>query len=259
MNEENITPDYILKLLQSDNPGDIRNFIKENGVGWTGYEKCTLLMVACDIGLPGAAKVTVECGVDINQPDCYGNAPLHQAVECEYNEIANYLIDQGVDVNLRNTSGETPLIIACQGITNLPIAKRLVEADAKVNVVDESGSTALYSACVMEDEELVNYLLEKGADPNIGQDHEGDTALMHLPPLPIAKVLVEAGANIYAENRDGETVLSREARSVDREDTYEYLKKIAEDRIVSLRSLCMNSIYAKCIPHNHVPQAFFDR
>jgi len=53
--------------------------------------------------------------------------------------------------------------------------------------------------------ELINYLLEKGADVNI-QDPEGDSPLFVCETVDIVKMLVEAGADAKHVNENEMTV-----------------------------------------------------
>ena len=58
-------------------------------------------------------KVLADNGVDFNELDSYGNAPIHVAAGEYHNVlIIEYLLNHGADVNAKNNDGETPLDIA---------------------------------------------------------------------------------------------------------------------------------------------------
>jgi ankyrin repeat protein len=59
-----------------------------------------------------ACKLAVEVGVPVNAANRNGQTALHGAAYFEMNELAQFLLDHGANVNARNVSGETPLTIA---------------------------------------------------------------------------------------------------------------------------------------------------
>jgi len=75
-----------------------------------------------------------------------------------------------VDVNVRETNGDTPLIIACQ-TGKAEIAQLLLDHHADPNLICECGNTALYVATFSYGRhrsiELIESLLEHGANPNV--------------------------------------------------------------------------------------------
>lgn len=89
----------------------------------------------------------VSDGADVNVFDSLGKTPLHYAVEREWLEIAQYLIEQGADVNARHESsiGNTPLGEVA-GTCSLRIAKLLVEAGADPAIPGWMQLTALHRA-----------------------------------------------------------------------------------------------------------------
>ena len=59
------------------------------------------------------------------------------------------------------------------------IVKSLISAGADVNAKDERGTTALMRASYSGYTQLVNYLLENGADKEL-LDHEGNKAVHYV-------------------------------------------------------------------------------
>ena len=54
--------------------------------------------------------------VDTNSRDIYGRSSLHYAAANGNVELAKLLIDNGINPNILNNAGETPLMKACQFI-----------------------------------------------------------------------------------------------------------------------------------------------
>lgn len=86
------------------------------------------------------------------------------------------LLRRGVDVNTRNTLGETPLHSA-MGLTNEPFrqiekVEMLLDAGADIHARDKYGKTVLFKATMGHNpqRDWVMYFLEKGVDPRVKND-----------------------------------------------------------------------------------------
>ncbi len=97
-----------------------------------------------------------------------GFTPLGLACYFGHYEIARYLVLKGADVNLPSNNGFRvfPLHSAVAG-NYTTIARMLIENNAKVNVKQQAGATALHSAAQNGNIDLLIMLLEHGADVNI--------------------------------------------------------------------------------------------
>lgn len=99
-------------------------------------------------------------------------------------------------VNYRGFSGETALIIATRQ-RNLSWVRYLIDKGADSNIGDKQGDTALIIASRMGFEEAVESMLAKRGDPN-ATNRMGETALIaavqQRQPRVVRKLL-EAGAN----------------------------------------------------------------
>lgn len=121
------------------------------------------------------------------------------------------LLEGGVDINIRNTNGETALRIASMN-NDLPVARFLLEKGADPNMADLSGRSPLSRAAGQGFNALLKLLL---ATPGIdvdAQKKDGDTALrlaVSNNQLESTRLLLEAGANPNIQNGDGNTPLIR--------------------------------------------------
>ena len=101
-----------------------------------------------------------------------------------------------------------PLIVAASD-SDMASAKRLVEGGADVNQVGKRGSYPLLQA-VGRSEEMVRYLLSKGATPNRpkgGFNAPICVALLADNPMKFSSILIEAGAKLDIVCHNGQTPL----------------------------------------------------
>ncbi len=103
------------------------------------------------------------------------SASLHRAaLEGDLPAIRRH-IEDGTNLNARDPSGASPLIIAAT-FGQTEVARALIEAGADVNQQNSDGSTALHTAALFCRTEIVQALLDAGADKDI-KTSTGSTAL----------------------------------------------------------------------------------
>jgi len=139
------------------------------------------------------------------------NPPSGQPLPAPASEIMSLLLSSGAEVNLGGQWGHTALMEA----NTAAKVRLLVAHQAQVNAKDQEGQTALMHAVDRGDVEVVEALLETGADAAV-RDAKGATALLHafLEPqrLEAGRVLLRAGVGeVNATNENGETALMRAA------------------------------------------------
>lgn len=101
------------------------------------------------------------------------------------------------------------LFLLAAGDGDIPGLGRSIDGGVDINTRDRFGRTALMEAVRNGYGEVVRFLIQKGADPEIFNS-EGDNALLIAAGKgsdELARVLVDAGAGIDAANRYGYTPL----------------------------------------------------
>lgn len=121
------------------------------------------------------AKKAVEQGVDIDIQDQSGRTPLMLAAYNGHSDMIRYLLEKGADLSESDNQGRTPLIFASSGPYPETV-KLLLENDADPNKTDKAeGWSALMWAAAEGNEQVVRVLLEHGADPTL-RDKDDETA-----------------------------------------------------------------------------------
>ncbi|XP_065843784.1 uncharacterized protein [Oscarella lobularis] len=113
---------------------------------------------------------------DVSAEDKEGNTPLLVALDKEFRNIAEKLVDSGAAVTGSNRDGLTPLHLSCRNGYNR-LTKKLIELGAivEVNEKNREGKTPLHFA-LMSDVSLAKDLLDFGANMYV-RDSKGDTPL----------------------------------------------------------------------------------
>ncbi len=79
----------------------------------------------------------IAAGLDINSPFPNGNPPLHEACEQSDMAVIRLLVEQGADIDARDSMGQTPMFRVKMFMTE--ILTYLVEQGADMNAKDKSG------------------------------------------------------------------------------------------------------------------------
>jgi ankyrin repeat protein len=157
------------KEILMDNPGSIIG----RRYGSSFYEGWTMLHSACNYNLLECIKTILDDGDDVNARTAVGFTPLYIACQDPRTlECAKLLIAAGADTNIISNNGWGPLHTACAHGVSADYIKLLLSAGANINAQSEEGCTPLHIACQFRRIQIVQTLLEAGADPSIRNDED---------------------------------------------------------------------------------------
>lgn len=163
---------------------------------------------AAEHGHEKALKLFLEAGVDVNLRNHFGWTPLMVSTFMGSEEAATLLINTGANVSVFDRRGYTPLHWAAQrGYAK--VVALLLQKGAYVNVKSKKGLTPLLQAAALGRADVVAILLSRGANANMG-DNERWTPLHKAVAnghLEVIRLLKEAHADPYAEHVSGATPL----------------------------------------------------
>jgi len=152
----------------------------------------------------------------------------------EWVELFDYFETKGYPFDKKNSSGTTPLMVACEA-SNIEAVAALITKGANVNNVNSSGLTPLLKAVKVDNLTTVGMLLEAGADIDKTQKNSGKSALelaVTSGNTEMVKLLKRSGANmlVACEGKNNPFFI--------KSDTY---GKIDFDKILSLLELAADS------------------
>ncbi len=148
-------------------------------------------------------KDLLKAGVTPNAIDSKGNPMLIVAIRDKSMKVIDFLLaNPGINANLANKSGETPLMIASiEG--ELPVVKTLV-LDKKVDV-NKTGWTPLHYACSTGRLDVAQFLIANGAKVNALSPSETTPLMMAVSSGndELIKLLLDKGADLQMRNHEG--------------------------------------------------------
>ncbi|PIN26606.1 26S proteasome regulatory complex, subunit PSMD10 [Handroanthus impetiginosus] len=148
------------------------------------------------------AKYLIDCGADPSIPSELGTTALHHAAGIGDIELLKFLLNKGVNVDLQSDAG-TPLVWAA-GHAQQDSVKLLLEHNADPNVKNDDDVTPLISAVAAGSLPCLELLIKAGAEVNVTA---GGATPLHIAAdggsPEIINCLLQAGADPNAADEDG--------------------------------------------------------
>ncbi|WP_194766885.1 ankyrin repeat domain-containing protein [Tamlana sp. I1] len=180
-------------------------------------------------------------GLTLNDVDEDGNGVFNYAAKSGNKEMVALLLDKNVPYKTLNKKGENALFLATRGSrrsqNSLEYLKYLEGLGLEANLTNSEGQTPLFNlASGNKDLETIKYFLSKGIDVN-QVDAAGDNALIRASgrnSLEIIELLASKTKNINHTNKDGRSALINAINNTPKVVSY-LLRKGADVQVVDAK------------------------
>ncbi|CAL2077976.1 ANK_REP_REGION domain-containing protein [Tenacibaculum sp. 190524A05c] len=162
----------------------------------------------------------VSKGLKLTDTDYKGNGAVNYAAKKGNRTIIDLLIKRGLPFKELNKNGGNAMIMATQGgrrgYNSLEFFKYLEGLGVQANIRNKQGLTPLHNLGYSnKDIETIQYFIQKGTDVN-SKNEEGNTALMNASSrnsLAVIKLLRKHTKDINEVNTKGQSALTRAMRN----------------------------------------------
>lgn len=141
-------------------------------------------------------KLYIRSGANVDAMGKMGVSPLCAAAQTGNYDAVSVLLDANANIFQKNASnGLTPVFCSIEG-NNIEILEKFLEEGVSIRTRTEQGLSMVQYASLLGREQMLSYLLSKGADPNM-QNIYGQTALHYAVTQDnsyILNILLSAGA-----------------------------------------------------------------
>ncbi|MCL2144009.1 MAG: ankyrin repeat domain-containing protein [Endomicrobia bacterium] len=206
----------IFRIVKEGDLQKIKAAVNADNINMTDKEGNSVLQTAADAGASGAVLTyLLETEKKAGGSDIFKLLESRERAEDFKDKIKEAAASGGI--NTRDNKGDTPLLIAVQGLEDAEIIDILIQAGADVNI---TGSYGIMPLVMTADPQIVELLIKAGADLN-EKTANGMTPLMSaasiIPAQPEKiKMLLDAGADAALKDAAGNTALSFAERAGDK-------------------------------------------
>ncbi|MFC1522725.1 ankyrin repeat domain-containing protein [Elusimicrobiota bacterium] len=240
--------DTVLTLAARNGYVDIVSILIANGADVNKVMEhaggTSALMSASSYGHTDTAELLLAKGADVEAGDNDGHTALMYASAYGHTNTAKLLLAKGADMEARDNDGYTALMF---GVHNghTDTAELLLAKGADVEARNNNGDTALIVAATLYyNANMIKLLIAKGADVNAVNPKNGRTALLEVAGAtegcsPVAKALIDVGADVNARDYLGRTALTIACQSKNLSTAYLLLEAGAKhDRPKDCKPCC---------------------
>jgi uncharacterized protein len=156
-----------------------------------------------------AVRALLNRRAGVNVPQVDGMTALHWATYHDELDMADVLVRAGANVNAASRYGVTPLSLACTN-GNTALVELLLKAGADANAALPGGEAPLMTAARTGRLGPVKALLARGAAVDATEERRGQTALMWAAAeghADVVQALIDAGADFRTSLPSGFTPL----------------------------------------------------
>ncbi|MEA3499327.1 MAG: ankyrin repeat domain-containing protein [Campylobacterota bacterium] len=182
LDETNQNGNTLLHVCLKNNRYRAANWLIKQGVSLSIKNKNNIstMRIAVEKGNLSVIKTIIEyANEDINQVDEHGRSLLQDAIILGNNDVAQLLIENSIDLNIRDNNNRNVVFDAIAYGDDNMIDNIISKDGVDLNIIDSNGDTILHDKKVRDDDDLAKKLLEHGADPTI-DNSQGDNYLKEV-------------------------------------------------------------------------------
>lgn len=142
--------------------------------------------------------VLLQNGADVNARDTKNQTPLMLALMANNLDWVNLLLDNFADISSKTPNGKTMLSFALENNVSTEILQALLAKGANVNMTDDDGTVVALKAMSLGRFDVVQLFLQNGADVNL-KNQNNENLLTYVLENQVDDELVKA---IFARNTD---------------------------------------------------------
>ncbi|XP_077746993.1 uncharacterized protein LOC144309906 [Canis aureus] len=159
-NKDGLTP--LLLAVNEKKEKMVAFLLEEANINAVDYAKRTALHLACAIGREDMVKLLVDRHCQLNLCDGEDRTALMKAIQCQEEACVTILLEHGADPKVKDNKGNTALHYAAhEGIVS--IAEKLLLQNANIEAKNTDGLTPVLVALNENKEQMVKFLVGKGA------------------------------------------------------------------------------------------------
>ncbi|CAE7884568.1 ANK3 [Symbiodinium sp. KB8] len=204
-----------LDIKDSDGSTPVQSALKEKNLELAG------LLISAGAGISGAqreafepgnlevANFMLQAGIDVNEPGDDGRTPLHWVCRCGHLMVLQVLLEARASMNVTDSRNATPLFLAADS-GKVDTVQMLIQGEADLNQATASGTNALQIALGNRRLDIARLLVEAKAGWSSSPDsHQAPGLLIASEQLDwyMVRLLLDARASLDAVDALGRTAL----------------------------------------------------
>lgn len=218
LNKENLLGYTLLSYAAIDNEYELAKLLLKSGakpdagLNFPLYEVCWASEKPKNQN--DMIRLLISYGANVNKKQKNTNdTPLMATIKKQGGKYAKLLVQYGAKVNVSNSDGETPLILAVDYYSNLidvSLVQYLISEGADVNAITKKGNTALSIAAYNGLPLILRILLENGADTRVTKKNKNEIPVLNAcynGEIECVSLLIQYGADITIKDSYGTSAL----------------------------------------------------
>lgn len=211
------------------------------------------------------ARRLMEAGCEPDGTALSPVSPLRLSMQCNDIAIFDLLVQYKADINFRDENGQTAIFDCVDEDIGIKFLEKLLSLGAKTDIQDKYFSTPLHFAAFFGIPARVSLIMDLSSDIVNCKNYFGYTALHHCirnvglqteDVLSVSKILLDAGADINAQDEWGRSSLHLAADHYSHEKIVRFLLTYATKIDFSLKTKDGDTFLHCLLSNQYLTQSF---